>query len=72
MIDYIITDSKLLMIMHDKVLMYVMTCWDNYRCADKDEVNRIINEVIKENPDEKSFVKLGVIAKRRCMGELVK
>ena len=60
------------MIMHDKVLMYVMTCWDNYRCSDKDEVNRIINEVIKENPDEKSFVKLGVIAKRRCMGELVK
>lgn len=58
------------MIMHDKVLMYVRTCWDNYRCADKDEVNRIINEVIKENPDEKSFVKLGVIVKRRCMGEL--
>lgn len=56
--------------MHDKVLMYVKTCWDNYRCSDKDEVNRIIAEVITENPDEKSFVKLGVIAKRRCMGEL--
>ena len=52
--------------MYDKVHMYVRT----YRCADKDEIKRIINEVIKDNPDETDWVRLGVIAKRRCMGEL--
>lgn len=69
-IDYTITDSKQLMIkMYDKVHMYVRTCWDNYRCADKKEVERVINEVIKENPDETDWVKLGVKAKRRLMEE---
>lgn len=56
--------------MQDKVLLYVRTCWDSYRCADKDEVKRIIREVIEENPDITDHVKLGVIAKRRCIGEL--
>ena len=56
--------------LYDKVHMYVRTCWDNYRCADKDEVKRIINEVIEANPNETDWVKLGVIAKRRCIGEL--
>ena len=55
---------------YDKVHTYVRTCWDNYRCADKDEVKRIINEVIEANPNETDWVKLGVIVKRRCMGEL--
>ena len=56
--------------MKDKVLWYVATCWDHYRCADKDEVKRIVQEVIDENPDINDYVKLGVIVKRRCMGEL--
>ena len=56
--------------MQDKVLWYVRTCWDSYRCADKKKKKRIIQEVIEENPDIKDHVKLGVIAKRRCIGEL--
>lgn len=56
--------------LYDKVLWYVSTCWDSYRCADKKEIERIINEVIAENPDETDYVKLGVKAKRRCIGEL--
>ena len=56
--------------LYKKVNMYVQACWDHYRCADKDEVKRIIQEVIEENPDIKDHVKLGVIAKRRCIGEL--
>lgn len=56
--------------MHEKVLWYVSTCWDSYRCADKEEVKRIIDEVIRENPHLDDYVKLGVLAKRRCMGEL--
>ena len=56
--------------LQDKIHTYVRTCWDSYRCADKDEVKRIIQEVIDENPDIKDHVKLGVIAKRRCIGEL--
>ena len=56
--------------MYDKVHMYVRTCWDNYRCADKEKVKHIICEVIRENPDETDWVKLGVKAKRRLMGGL--
>ena len=58
------------MTLHEKVHWYVRTCWDSYRCADKKEVEKIINEVIAENPDETNYVKLGVLAKRRCIGEL--
>lgn len=57
-------------IMKNKVLKYVANCWDSYRCADKRDVERIINEVIAENPGETSYVKLGMLAKRRCIGEL--
>lgn len=53
-----------------KIHWYVSTCWDRYRCADKEEVERIIDEVIKDNPDETSWIKLGVKVKRRCIGEL--
>ena len=56
--------------MKRKVHKYVRNCWDSYRCADKKEVDRIINEVIQENPNETDYIKLGVIAKRRCIGEL--
>lgn len=70
--DYTITDSKwlIIMMMYDKVHMYVRTCWDNYRCADKEKVKHVICEIINENPDETDWVKLGVKAKRRLMGEL--
>lgn len=50
---------------------YVRTCWDRYSCADKSEVKRIISEVINENPDTDNIVKLGMLAKRRCIGELL-
>lgn len=56
--------------LEEKVSWYVSTCWDQYRCADKEEVKRIINEVIEENPNETDYVKLGMLAKRRCIGEL--
>ena len=58
------------MTLHEKVHWYVRTCWDHYRCADKKEVERIIQEVIDENPNETDYVKLGMFAKRRCIGEL--
>ena len=57
--------------MNEKVHMYIRTCWDAYRCADKNEINRIIQEVIDENPDETDWIKLGVKVKRRCIGELI-
>ena len=56
--------------LEEKISWYVSTCWDSYRCADKNEVQRIIKEVIQENPDETNYVKLGMYAKRRCIGEL--
>lgn len=58
------------MALNEKVHNYVKSCWDAYRCADKEEINRIIQEVIQENPNETDWVKLGVIVKRRCIGEL--
>lgn len=56
--------------MKAKVHRYVRNCWDSYRCADKKEIERIIDEVLQEYPDETNHVKLGVIVKRRCIGEL--
>lgn len=54
----------------EKISWYIRTCWDQYRCADKEEVQRIIKEIITENPNETNYVKLGMLAKRRCIGEL--
>ena len=54
----------------DKVLVYVRNCYYDYHCKDKEDVNRIILEVINENPEEYDFIKLGVMVKRRCQGEL--
>ena len=56
--------------MHDDIHRYLKNCWDMYRCSDKREVERIIREVIAENPNETNYVKLGMLAKRRCIGEL--
>ena len=56
--------------MRDKVLKYVISCWYDSRCYDKEDILRIIDEVIAENPEEKRVTKLGMLAKRRCIGEL--
>lgn len=56
--------------MRDKVITYVYSCWYGVRCHERKDIERIIDEVIAENPDIKDFTKLGVIAKRRCQGEL--
>jgi (2Fe-2S) ferredoxin len=56
--------------MKQKVLMYVYNTWYGVHCYKKEDIEKIVNEVIKENKNEKDFIKLGVIAKRRCMHEL--
>lgn len=56
--------------MKQKVIMYVYNTWYGVHCHKREDVERIVDEVITENPTEKDFMKLGVIAKRRCMHEL--
>lgn len=56
--------------LEEKVYWYVSTCWDQFRCANKEEIRKIIKEVITENPDETNYIKLGMLSKRRCIGEL--
>lgn len=56
--------------MKQKVLMYVYNTRYGVHCYKKEDIEKIVNEVIKENKNEKDFIKLGVIAKRRCMHEL--
>lgn len=56
--------------LEDKVLSYVYTCWYGVRCHNREDIERIVKEIILENPDEKSFTKLGMLAKRRCQSEL--
>ena len=56
--------------MKNKVKMYVYNCWYGVRCHKKEEIEKIIEEVIKENPDETDYTKLGMISKRRCQNEL--
>lgn len=58
--------------LHKKVVNYVYNSWYGVHCHNREDIERICSEVIKENPDETNFTKLGLIAKRRCMGELVK
>ena len=56
--------------MKQKVTMYVYNCYYGIRCLDKKDIDRIINEVIQDNPNETDFVKLGVKVKRRLASEL--
>lgn len=56
--------------MFNKVLTYVYNCTYGIRCHKREDIEQIVKEVIEENPDETSHVKLGVIAKRRIYGEL--
>ena len=54
----------------NKVLFYVINTWYQSKCKNKKDIMRIVNETIKDNPNEKRVSKLGMKAKRRCMNEL--
>ena len=56
--------------MNDKVLTYVYNCWYGVRCHKREDIERIVTETVNEHPDETSYTKLGMIAKRRCQNEL--
>lgn len=56
--------------MRNKVLQYVTSCWYDSRCHKKEDILRIIDEILAENPNETQITKLGMLAKRRCIGEL--
>ena len=58
--------------MRTKVIWYVYATWYGVHCHDRKDIERIIDQVIQENPDLNDYVKLGVIAKRRCMNEFTK
>ena len=58
--------------MKDKVIRYVYTCWYGSRCHKREDIERIVEEVISENPGITNHVKLGMLAKRRCQSELNK
>ena len=56
--------------MYKKTLTYVYNCTYGIRCYKREDIERVVKEVVDENPDETSHVKLGVKAKRRIQGEL--
>ena len=56
--------------MKDKVIWYVYTTWYQSKCHDRKDIERIVDTIIKENPNETNYVKLGVKARRRCQSEL--
>ena len=56
--------------MKNKVMMYVYNCWYGVRCHKREDIEKIIDEVIKQNPNETDYTRLGMISKRRCQNEL--
>lgn len=56
--------------MRTKVINYVYNYWYNVRCHKKEDIERIVDEIILENPEESNPNKLGMLAKRRCQNEL--
>ena len=56
--------------MRNKIIWYVYATWYGVHCHKREDVEKIIDQVIQENPDITDHVKLGVIAKRRCIAEL--
>lgn len=54
--------------MYEKTRTYVYNTLYGIRCYRKEDVERIIREVVEDNPNEHSHVKLGMIAKRRIQG----
>lgn len=51
------------------VYYYVTATWYESHCKDKNEIKRIIREVIRENKNL-SVTKMGLKARRRCQSEL--
>lgn len=47
---------------------YLRYQWYNYECADKTQVEQIIQEELKQNPNER-FDRTMMRIKRRCMQE---
>ena len=56
--------------MQDKVLTYVYNCWYGVRCHKREDIERIVEQIIQENPNETNYTMLGMLAKRRCIAEL--
>ena len=56
--------------MYNKVLTYVYNCWYGVHCHKKEDIEKIVKEIIKENPNETRITKLGMLAKRRCIERL--
>lgn len=56
--------------MYEKTLTYVYNCLYGIRCYKREDIERIVQETVDENPNETCPVKLGVKAKRRIQGEL--
>lgn len=56
--------------MKDKVIWYVYATWYGVHCHKREDIEKIVDQVITENQDVTSYVKLGILAKRRCQNEL--
>ena len=56
--------------MKTKIIQYVYSTWYQSKCYDREDIERIIDQVIAENPDENNHVKLGMKARRKCQAEL--
>lgn len=55
--------------MEEKLYLYVTGMWYESKCKDKNEIRRIIQDEIRNNP-EMEFKKLGLKTLRRCKSEL--
>lgn len=58
--------------MEEMIFNYVKSTWYDSRCADKNEIKRIIREEINKRPQymDMKMSKLCLIIKRRCISEL--
>lgn len=55
--------------LNERLYIYIIGMWYESKCKDKNEIKRIIEEEIKNNPDME-FKKLGLHTLRRCKSEL--
>lgn len=56
--------------MKNKVMTYVYNCWYDVHCHKREDIEKIVEQIIEENPHITNYTKLGMLAKRRCMNEL--